>query len=59
MENIPYPLKVTVNAYLRSFQYKILKNIHYVNKRLHTFGLSNTYLCSFWKMAEETLSHLF
>ena len=45
--------KVTINAYLRSFQYKILNNIFYLNKKLHTFGLS------FWKMEEETISHLF
>ena len=36
------PCKVTINAYLRSFQYKILNNILYLNKKLHTFGLSNT-----------------
>ena len=36
------PRKVTINAYLRSFQYKILKNILYLNKKLHAFGLSNT-----------------
>ena len=39
--------KVTINAYLRSFQYKILNNILYLNKKLHTFGLSNTQLCFF------------
>ena len=33
------PRKVTINAYLRSFQYKILNNILYLNKKLHTFGL--------------------
>ena len=53
------PRKVTINAYLRSFQYKILNNILYLNKKLHTFGLSNTQLCSFCKMEEETKSHLF
>ena len=53
------PCKVTVNAYLRSFQYKILNNILYLNKKLYTFGLSNTQLCSFCKIKEETLSHLF
>ena len=53
------PRKVTINAYLRSFQYKILNNILYLNKKLHTFGLSNTQLCSFCKMEEETISNLF
>ena len=42
--------KVTINAYLRSFQYKILNNVVYLNKNLHTFGLS-------WKKGQ--LSHLF
>ena len=31
----------------------------YLNKKLHTFGLSNTQLCSFCKIEEETISHLF
>ena len=51
--------KVTKNAYLRSFQYKILNNVLYLNKKLPTFGLSNTQLCSNCKMEEETTSHLF
>ena len=53
------PRKVTINAYVRSFHSKILNNILYLNKKLHTFGLSNTQLCSFCKMEEETISHLF
>ena len=53
------PRKVTINAYIRSFQYKILNNILYLNKKLHTFGLPNTQQCSFCKMEEEIISHLF
>ena len=49
--------KVTVNGFLGSFQDKILNNILSVNKKLHTFGLSNTQLYSFCKMEEETTSH--
>ena len=45
--------KFTINAYLRSFQY------NYLNKKLHTFGLSNTQLGSFCKMKKEIISHLF
>ena len=41
------PRKVTINAYLRSLQYKLLNNALYLNKKLHTLGLSNTQLCSF------------
>ena len=51
--------KVTINAHLRSFQYKILNNKRYVNKKLRTFGLSNTQLCYFCNMEEKTTSHLF
>ena len=36
------PRKVTINACLRSFQYKIRNNVLYLNKKLHTFGLSST-----------------
>ena len=53
------PCKVTISAYLRSFQYKISNNILYLNKKRHIFGLSNTQLCSFCKIEEETISHLF
>ena len=51
--------KVTINTYLRSLQYKILNNVLYLNKRLHTFGLSNTQLCSFWKVDQEAICLLF
>ena len=53
------PHKVSINAYFRSFQYKILNNILYLNKNPYTFALSNTQLCSFCKMEEEIISHLF
>ena len=51
--------RVTINVYLRIFQYKILNNELYLNKKLHTSDLWNTELCSFCKMEEETVSHLF
>ena len=41
------PCKVTINSFLRLFQCKILNNILYLNKKLDTFSLSNTQLCSF------------
>ena len=53
------PSKVTTNAYIRLFQYKILNNVLYLNKKLHTLGLSNTQLHSFCRMEEETISNLF
>ena len=33
--------------------------IMYLSKNLHTFGLLNTQLCSFCKIKEDTISHLF
>ena len=33
------PRLVTYNTYMRSFQYKILNNILYLNKKLHIFGI--------------------
>ena len=51
--------KIYIDARVRSFQYKILNNILYLNIKLRTFGLSNTQLCYFCKMEEETISHLF
>ena len=33
------PRKVTINAYLRSFHYKILNNIFYQNRKVDAFGL--------------------
>ena len=34
--------KVTTNTYLRSFQYKVLNNVLYLNEKLFDFGLSTT-----------------
>ena len=41
------PRLVTPNTYMRSFQYKILNNIIYLNKKLHIFGIKSSPLCSF------------
>ena len=53
------PRKTTKNTFLRNFQYKILLNILYLNKRLFLFGKTNTPLCSFCNLKDETVSHLF
>ena len=49
----------TIDTYTRCFQYKILNNILYLNKRLCCFGLVNSPLCSFCKVIDETILHLF
>ena len=53
------PRKVTTNTYLRSFQYKILNNILYLNENLFVFGLSTTSSCSFCNCFHENITHLF
>ena len=53
------PKLVTQNSKLRAFQYKILKNILYLNKKLFQFGKSGTPLCSFCKKSEETAMQFF
>ena len=49
----------TIDTKLREFQYKILKNVLFLNKRLFTFAKSNTTLCSFCHLEDETVIHLF
>ena len=44
---------------LRFFQYKILNNGLFLNKKLYTFGIASTFLCSFCKILEETPIHIF
>ena len=40
-------------------QYKIAKNVLFLNKKLYTFGITNIALCSFCKTLEETPMHIF
>ena len=53
------PRLVTHNTYMRSFQYKILNNILYLNKKLHIFGIKPSPLCSFCNLYDETPFHIF
>ena len=53
------PRITTINTYLYSFQYKILNNILFLNKKLFVFGMKNTPLCSSCKKEEETPLHIF
>ena len=50
---------MTQNAYYRIFQYKILNNILFLNKKLYLFGLSETSLCSYCENVDEDIGHLF
>ena len=53
------PRIITTDSQLRYFQYKILNNILFLNKKLHLFSLHHTPLCSFCVHADETPIHLF
>ena len=53
------PRRVTVNTNLRIFQYKILNNVLYLNKKLFRFKKISCPLCSFCQSENETPIHLF
>ena len=44
---------------MRSFQYKILNNVFFLNKKLQTFGIKPSSLCSFCILYDETPYHIF
>ena len=51
--------KVSLDCYVRSFQYKTLNNILYLNEKVFIFGKSSSPLCPFCKNDDETILHLF
>ena len=53
------PRITTNDSYMRVFQYKMLNNVLYLNKKLHHFGKKNSPLCSFCNTVEETPEHAF
>ena len=53
------PRIVTLDTRFRTFQYKLLNNVLYLNKLLYRFGKIDSPLCSFCKTQEETPFHLF
>ena len=50
---------VTKDSKLRAFQFKLLNNVLYLNKMLFKFGKSESPLCSFCNLKNETPYHLF
>ena len=50
---------ITLDTMARMFQYKVLHNTLYVNKIFFKFGKVVSPRCSFCKMHEETIMHLF
>ena len=53
------PRLTTYNTYLRSFQYKILHNILFLNKKLYLSGKTKDPLCSYCNTNDKTPIHLF
>ena len=53
------PRIVSSNAYMKSFQYKVLNNTLFLNKKLFLFQKSNSPSCSFCKEEDETIFHLY
>ena len=53
------PRLTTYNRYLRSFQYKSLHNIFFLNKKLYLFRVTKSPLCSYCNTNDETPIHLF
>ena len=53
------PRQISKNAYDRIFQYKILNNTLFLNKKLYLFGKTESSLCSFCGNVDEDLIHLF
>ena len=52
------PRIVTIESSLRSFQYKILNNILYLNERLFKFNIVDSPLCSLCGAYNESIKHL-
>ena len=50
---------VTLESYVKAFQYKVLNSILYTNTKLHKMGFRTNDLCSFCKSQPESLNHLF
>ena len=53
------PRLTTIESSLRSFQYKILNNVIFLNERLYKFNVVTGPLCSLCKEKNESVSHLF
>ena len=53
------PRLATVDSILRSFQYKVLHNVLYLNQKLFLFRIAPSPLCSFCNTEEETVVHIF
>ena len=53
------PRIATIESSLRSFQYKILNNILYLNERLYKFNIVDSPLCSLCGACNKSIKRLF
>ena len=53
------PRLVSIDSYTRTFQYRLLNNILYLNKQLFKMKLVENPLCSYCKIKQETSIHMF
>ena len=53
------PRIATFETKIRIFQYKLLNNVLYLNKKLFHFGITSQSKCSFCKLYDETSHHIF
>ena len=51
--------KITIDSYGRMFHFKCSHNILFLNKALFRMNISNSSLCSYCHIFEETIDHLF
>ena len=53
------PCIATLEKKIRIFQYKLLNNVLYLNKKLFQFSTISQSKCSFCELYDETLHHIF
>ena len=53
------PRFATIDSYTRAFQYKIINNALFLNKKLSAMGITESSECNLCKREAETLIHLF
>ena len=53
------PCLATYNSYMRSFQYKLLNRVLFLNKKIHTFGTKSFPLCFFCSLCDKTPLYIF
>jgi len=52
------PVRVANKPYLRSFQYKVLNSVLFINERLCKIGYVSNPNCTFFHQLTETISHI-